>query len=113
MQMINKEGNHPGKASMLFLPMLDIERGDITCIYSTMMYVSEHAARYNATPVLTFDQPLWLTALMIQYTSAEDSVIRSTVLRLGGFHTQMSYLGASGHIMSGHGLHELLETVCQ
>ena len=45
MQMINKTGNHPGKSSILFLPMLDIEPGDITCIYSTMMYVSEHAAR--------------------------------------------------------------------
>jgi len=91
MQMINKTGNHPGKSSMLFLPMLDIEPGDITCIYSTMMYVSEHAARNNVTPILTFDQPLWLKALMIQESSTNDSVIRSIVLRLGGFHIQMSY----------------------
>ena len=50
---------------MLFFPMLDIEPGDITCIYSTMMNVSEHAARNNVTHILSFDQPLWLKALMI------------------------------------------------
>jgi hypothetical protein len=104
---------HPGKSSMLFLLMLDIEPGDITCIYSTMMYVSEHVAHYNAAPGLTFHQPLWFKAqwYKISVLKSEDSVIRSIVLHLGGIHTQMSYLGAIGHIMSGSGLHELLETV--
>ncbi len=111
MQMVHKEGNHPGKSSMLFLPMLDMAPGDTTCLYSTMMYVVEHAARYNVTPILTFDQPLWLKALTIQESSTADSPVRSIVLRPGGFHTQMSYLGAIGQIMSGAGLHELLETL--
>ena len=66
MQMINKTGNHPGKSSMVFLSMLDIEPGDIACIYSTMMYVGEHAARNNVTHILNFNQPLWVKALMIQ-----------------------------------------------
>ena len=31
------------------------------------------------------------------------------VLQLGGFHTQMSYLGGIGHLMTGSGLRDLLE----
>ncbi len=33
------------------------------------------------------------------------------VIRLGGFHTEMSYLGSSGCLMAGSGLKELLEVV--
>ena len=39
------------------------------------------------------------------------SCIKSVVLRLGGFHLQMSFLGSIGHLMAGSGLQELLETV--
>ena len=110
MQMIHN-GDHPGKSSVLFLPMLDINPGDTTCVFSTMMYVCRHAQRYGVTPILTFDQPLWLKAFTIQQNSPTDSKIRSIVLRLGGFHTEMSYVGAIGNIMAGSGLHELLATV--
>ena len=96
---------------MIFLPMINLEPGNTDCIYSTLMYVSEHAARCGVTPVLTFDQPLWLKALKIQKSSAQDSIIRSIVLRLGGFHIQMCYLGSIGYIMSGSGLTELLELI--
>ena len=111
MMQIVHDGEHPGKSSVLFLPMLDIDPGDTTCIFSTMMYVCSHAKRYGATPILTFDQPLWLKAFTIQESSPADSEIRSIVLRLGGFHTQMSYLGSIGHIMAGSGLQELLKNV--
>ena len=33
------------------------------------------------------------------------------VLRLGGLHTEMSFLGAIGHLMGGSGLQELLEVI--
>jgi len=33
------------------------------------------------------------------------------VLRLGGFHTQMSFIGCIGHLMASSGLPELLEAV--
>ena len=36
---------------------------------------------------------------------------RKTVLRLGGFHTLMSFLGAIGYVMAGSGLHGLLEQI--
>ena len=33
------------------------------------------------------------------------------LLRLGGFHTEMSFIGSIGHLMAGSGLQELLETI--
>ena len=40
-----------------------------------------------------------------------ESELHLLVVRLGGFHAQMSFLGCIGHLMSGSGLQELLEVV--
>lgn len=110
MQMITR-GQHPGKASVVFMPMIDMNPNDLTCIYSTLVFVSSHAKKYNTTPVITFDQPLWWKAHTIVESEPPNSILRSTVVRLGAFHTQMSFLGCIGRLMSGSGLHELLEVV--
>ena len=107
MQFVH-QGDHPGKASVMFLPIIDMNPSDSTCIYSTLMFVSEHAQRHGATPILTFDQPLWWKALMIIESEPEKSDLRGIVLRLGGFHTQMSFLGSIGHLMDSSGLQEML-----
>ena len=52
-------GPHPGKSSIEFLPMIDLEACDPTCIYSTLKLVVSQARFYDVTPVLTFDQPLY------------------------------------------------------
>lgn len=41
----------------------------------------------------------------------DDCYLKQIVLRLGGFHTEMSYLGSIGHLMAGTGLEEVLELV--
>ena len=64
MQMVNN-GEHPGQSSVMFLPMIDMNPSDPSCVYSTLRCISSHAARYNVTPVLTFDQPLWWKAITI------------------------------------------------
>lgn len=110
MQMVHK-GIHPGKASVQFLPLIDLQSSDPTCIYLTMFFVCKQAKYYNFTPVLTFDQPLWWKALNIFQHEPQTSDLKSIVLRLGGFHIQMSFLGSIGHIMAGSGLQEVLETI--
>ena len=40
-----------------------------------------------------------------------ESDLKRAVLRLGAFHTQMSFLGSIGHIMKGSGLQEVLEPI--
>ncbi len=101
-------GKHPGKSSVMFLPMINMNPSDVTCVYSTLKFIQEHAHRHDVTPIVTFDQPLWWKALMITVT---DSALDDIVLRLGGFHTEMSFLGCIGHLMAASGLQELLELI--
>ena len=51
-------GCYPGQSTIMFLPMTDLEPSDMTCIYSTLVFISEQAKRYSVTPIITFDQPL-------------------------------------------------------
>jgi hypothetical protein len=110
MQMISK-GEHPGQASVMLLPMIDMNPSDLTCINSTLHFVCEHAHDYGVVPVITFDQLLWYKATTIVENESENSPLRSIVLRLGGFHALMSFLGGIGHLMAGSGISEILEKV--
>lgn len=110
MQSVHR-GNYPGKSAVQFLPMIDMDPTDMTCIFSTLTYVCDQARAYNVTPVITFDQPLWWKATMIIESEPTNSILKSIVLRLGGLHMQMSFLGSIGHIMAGSGLQEVLEVV--
>jgi hypothetical protein len=84
MQFVFK-GEHPGKSSLLFLPMIDLSPSDPTCIYSTLTYVSKHAEKHNSIPIITFDQPLYWKALMIILSEPEESKLKTTVLKMGGY----------------------------
>ena len=110
MQTIHK-GNHPGQSSIIFMPMIDMKATDDTCILSTMHFVATQTQKYNVYPILTFDQPLYQKANEIQLNQPDSSVVKNIVLRLGGLHTCMSFLGAIGQLMSSSGLQQLLETI--
>lgn len=99
-------GNYPGPSTVSLLPIIDLNPSDLSCIYSTLNFVIDQAEQLNMeTPVLTFDQPLWLKATEI--VSAKSLKV---VLVLGGFHLMMSYLGSIGTLMKGSGLSEALQT---
>ena len=91
--------------------MIDMNPGDMSCIYSTLKYISNHAHRYQQTAVITFDQPLYWKAMTIVSSENDRNTLSGALIRLGGFHCVMSYLGCIGQLMSGSGLKELLETV--
>ena len=95
------------KESIDFLPIIDLDPNDETCIYSTLQFVIREAARLGIpTPCITFDQPLWQKATGI--IKIENL---NVVCRLGGFYTLMSFMGSIGNMMAGSGLKELLEEV--
>ena len=96
----------PGKSSVVILPMIDMDPSDMT-----LNFVSKEARRHNSDPVLTFDQPLYWKGRNIIQNEPDNSALKSIVLRLGGFHTEMSFLGSIGNIMNNTGLSELLESV--
>ena len=82
-----------------------------TCIFSTLKFISEHAIHHKVTPIITFDQPPWWKALMVIESEPADSDLRQVVLRLGSFHTEMSFIGSIGHLIAESGLKELLELI--
>ena len=102
-------GDHPGKSECFFLPLIDMSPSDLTCIYSTLCFVNKEAGKHGVTPVVTFDQPLFWKAQMI--TFSEKIEFQNMVVRLGMFHTLLSFLGCIGHVMEGSGFRECLEQV--
>ena len=50
MEMIH-QGSHPGKSSIHFLPMIDMNPSDATWIISTLNFLSEQ--KHDCTPILT------------------------------------------------------------
>ena len=63
--------------------------------------------QFASNPVIA----MWWKSLLIMQSEPRDSCLKSIVLRLGGLHTDMSFLGSIGHLMVGSGLQELLEVV--
>lgn len=61
--------------------------------------------------MLSFDQPLFQKATQIILNSDKTSFLKHIVLRLGAIHTEMSFLGSTGYLLSGSALQEVLETV--
>ena len=102
---------HPGKANTVFLPMIDLSASNKTCIYSTFNCIATQGTRYGFMPIITFDQPLWWKAMEIIANSSNGCPIRNIFLKLGGFHTLMSFVGSIGHIMDGTGLRDVFEVI--
>lgn len=111
MQMLHHNLPHPGKTSDIFLPLIDLPPSDPTCVRSTLEYIVDHARRCNTTPVITFDQQLWWIAYMVIKAQPSSSPLHQIILILGGFHTEMSFLGAIGSMMAGSGLKEVMSQV--
>ena len=111
MQSLHTKMDNPGKSTQLFLPMIDMSPSSPTCVRSTLEYMSDLAEKQTCTPIITFDQQLYLIALMVIEDQPTSSHLRKIVLLLGGFHTEMSMLGAIGVIMGGSGLKEILAQV--
>ena len=103
--------SYPGQASIFFMPMINLKSTDHVGLLSTMHFVVEQCSKYNMTPVLTFDQPLYWKSMSIKENQDGNSPIRKCVLRLGGFHQVMSFFGAVGFIMQGSGMEAIFKLV--
>lgn len=91
--------------------MIDLNPRDESCIYKTLYFVCKKAKKNKCTPILTFNQPLYWKAISILQNEPTSSPLKSLVLNLGGFHTEMSFIGSFGYLMFGSGLLNLFETV--
>ena len=77
-----------------------------------MYFVSNQAKQYNIDAILTFNQPPNWKDLEIQNNLPDSSQLKLIVLRLGGLHTCMSFLGSIGYLMTSTGLQIMMESVC-
>ena len=106
MQQVTNKRRSPEKSAISFLPIIDLNPSDETCIYSTLCFIIDQAKKLQLqTSPVTFDQPLWLKAMGIKKEENLDIIIR-----LGGSHVMMSFLGSIGTI-SGSGIEELFSDV--
>jgi len=60
-----RKGDFPEKSSGVFLPMIDMNPGDMLCIYITLSFVSNHACGYEKPAIVTFDQRLYWKAVQL------------------------------------------------
>lgn len=91
------------------LPFVNLPPSDMDTINTVLHSAASDCRRlHQQTAFVTFDQPLYIKAREIV---ANDSSLTNVVVRLGGFHMLMSFLGSIGTIMDGSGLKELLCTV--
>ena len=100
MQALLKSETPAQKSTITFLPIIDLNPNDESCIYSTLLFVIEQAKRMRVpVPCVIFDQALWLKACC----SIEDAGL-DIVARLGGFHTLIK-------VMKGSEIEELFNEV--
>ena len=110
MQLIheNQNCNNHEKNNVTFLPIIDLDPTNMSCILSTLSFLSNLAKQNNQPTIVAFDQPLYWKGTRIIFESA-DHIIQQIVLLLGNFHTIFNLLGCIGFLMADTGLKEHFE----
>lgn len=98
-------------SSIIFLPFINAAPSDYNTIYTAMKTSVNNAKESSMrTCILTFDQPLYMKARDIaSAVCLSDEIL--VIVRLGSFHTLMSYMGSIGYIMAGSGIKEVFSTI--
>ncbi|XP_043279745.1 uncharacterized protein [Venturia canescens] len=93
-------------SKVVCLPFINHPPSNMSTINTALRTALADARRVNQkTCFVTFDQPLYHKAREI--VAASEGELDDVVVRLGGFHLLMSYLGSIGHIMDGSGLEDV------
>ena len=98
----------PPNDTFVNLPIIGMDPSDMTCILSTITFLTNLAHKYKLPSIITFDQPLYWKSMQITTEADSSSPLKEIVLMLGGFHTVMNLLGCIGTLMEGSGLNEIL-----
>lgn len=112
LEYLTKKNNTFSTSRILFLPFIHYPASNLNTIYTTLNCVLNNMKSYgHETCVVTFDQPLFIKAREIVAASKPDSELSKVIIRLGGFHLLISFLGSIGYIMAGSGLKEALSVI--
>ena len=89
------------------LPITNLHATDLTALYSLLLFLEKQSQKLgNDTPVVTFDQQLYIKA----YETVASKKMK-VFLRHGGFHQLMSFLGSFGTLVEGSGMRTALESL--
>lgn len=106
------KGVYSEKTKIVPLPFINAPPSNYNTVFTALTYAADLCEKVNQHSVIvTFDQPLYWKAREIVASAPADSRISKCIVRLGGFHLLMSYIGCIGYLMGGSGLKELLSTV--
>lgn len=105
MHIISKNTSHFDTRGV---PFINMPASNLNTIYFALIYAFDESRKYwQQTCIVTFDQSLYWKVMEIVAAADNNSKLANVVVKLGGFHLRMSYLGAIAHIMSGHNIEEL------
>lgn len=100
------------KTKIKHLPLIDAAPSNYGTIKTSLRQaVAKTKQCSQKICVFTADQPIYWKARDIVASADPSSDLRNVVVRLGGFHLLMSFLGAVGYIMSGSGIEEVLQII--
>lgn len=109
LEQITENKKNFSTSQVMFLPFIDHPASNLNTIYTTLHQALDIAKSHGQnTCVITFDHPLYYKAREMVAASEANSNLCKVVVKLGGFHMLMSFLGSIGYIMDGSGLKEAL-----
>lgn len=102
------ESSESGSISKIdAVPFINLDPSNLTTIYTALKFAANQCREQGQTACfVTFDQPLYAKAVEIVTACGSSSDLSNVIVRLGGFHLIMSYLGSIGHVMLGSGLED-------
>ncbi|CAG9833247.1 unnamed protein product [Diabrotica balteata] len=109
---LTKNNKNFSTSRILFLPFIDHPPSKLTTLFTTLQSALNIAKTdKQKTCVITFDQPLYSKAREMVAAADTSSNLSKIVMKLGGFHMLMSFLGCIGYVMDGSGLKAVLSTI--
>ena len=105
-------GHSYSTSLVICLPFVNSPPTNYDTIYTVLSTAAEKCKAHNQNCCfVTFDQPLFIKARDIVASVGSQSDVGAVIVRLGGFHLLMSFMGAVGFIMEGGGLQGLFSLV--
>lgn len=85
-------------STVLTLPFIMAPPSELETINTALLMAANDCD--NSKVFVTFDLPLYMKAMQLTLSAPPESPLQKIVVRLGGFHLTMSFLGTIGFIMA-------------
>lgn len=100
------------KSRIICLPFVHNPPTDYDTIFTVLSYTQKKCIEFKQKKiVVSFDQSLYIKAREIIAKYSNTSELDRVIVRLGGFHLIMSFMGAIGYIMNGSGIKSILSLI--